>query len=43
VFFVGLAMLFIDRAGRRILMMIGIAGMTLSTMLLASMFQVHNT
>eukprot|EP00730_Choanoeca_flexa_P000045 TRINITY_DN10018_c0_g1_i2.p1 TRINITY_DN10018_c0_g1~~TRINITY_DN10018_c0_g1_i2.p1 ORF type:complete len:503 (+),score=88.79 TRINITY_DN10018_c0_g1_i2:75-1583(+) len=41
VFFVGMAMLFIDRAGRRILMMIGITGMSISTLILASMFQIR--
>jgi hypothetical protein len=41
VFFVAVAILFIDRAGRRVLMLIGIAGMALSTFLLAAMFQVN--
>ncbi|EGD79000.1 hypothetical protein PTSG_01971 [Salpingoeca rosetta] len=39
VVFVGVGMLLIDSAGRRILMIVGIAGMTLSTALLAAVFQ----
>jgi MFS family permease len=38
--FVGVAMLLIDRAGRRILILVGICGMTVSTLALASVFQI---
>ena len=39
--FVAVGMALIDSAGRRVLMMTGIAGMTVSTMLLAAVFQVR--
>ena len=41
VVFVVVGMALIDTAGRRVLMMTGIAGMTVSTMLLAAVFQVR--
>ena len=41
VVFVAVGMALIDSAGRRVLMMTGIAGMTVSTMLLAAVFQVR--
>eukprot|EP00054_Salpingoeca_dolichothecata_P008538 m.48477 g.48477 ORF g.48477 m.48477 type:complete len:505 (-) comp17796_c0_seq1:132-1646(-) len=39
VVFVSAAVLFIDRAGRRVLLMIGTTGMAISTLVLASVFQ----
>jgi len=41
--FVAVAMLIVDKAGRRILLIVGIAGMTASTFVLAALFQVKHS